>query len=266
MGKYDDLTADLPPVGQMNPSTDGGRFNDLLKDLPPVQNNAERIEPGIYDSSDPVGQRIIENFQKAANGYALGALGGTGIVKAADSTIGQAILNSPKDLSPAYDALHESAGISKDLPVQRGAGLRFPNLAGQPTSAPPTFAPAIAPLTYAKDPNTLLNIARGRMENLGDRLSPQELNDYKTLIGQMIDTGKVGAGKPLAMASQLRAQASELLNNRVEGLAELNKVYALSTKLRNPTEFLPQFIQNGLQKYGPWFARAAAVKLGLDIF
>jgi hypothetical protein len=232
----------------------------------PATNNAERIEPGIYGETDPTGQKILENFGRVAGGYGLGSLAATGVVKAADSTLGQAILNSPKALSPQYDALHEAAGISKDLPVQRGTSLRFPNLAGQPTSTPPTFAPAIAPLTYAKDPNTLLNIARARMEGLGDRLSPQELNDYKTLIGQMIDTGKVGAGKPLAMASQLRGQASDLLNNRVEGLAELNKVYALSTKLRNPSQFLPDAVQAGLQKYGPWFVRAAAVKLGLDAF
>lgn len=247
-------------------STSSGFDPDAYLASKPEISNAEKIEPGIYGETDPPEQKIVENLGRVAGGYGLAALGASGASAVADTTLGKAILNSPKDLSPEYDALHEAAGISKNLPVQRGSTLKFPNLAGQPSSVPPPFAPAIAPISYAKDPNTLLNIARARMEGLGDRLSPQELNDYKTLIGQMLDTGKLGSGTPFAVASQLKAQATDLLNNRVDGLADLNKVYGLSTKLRNPTQFLPEFIQNGIQKYGPWFGRAAAVKLGLDTF
>lgn len=245
--------SDLEVPMNLSPTTQG------------IQKNAQEIEPGVYGDTDPAGQKILENFGKVAGGYGIGSLGAAGLNAASDTTLGKAILNSPKDLSPEYDALHEAAGISKDLPVQRGNVLKFPNLAGQPSNVPPPFAPAIAPLSYAKDPNTLINLARGRMSALGDQLSPQELNDYKTLIGQMIDTGKVGSGTPLAMAAQARAQASDLLNNRVDGLAELNKVYGLSTKLRNPSQFLPDAVQAGVAKYGPWFGRAVAVKLGLSI-
>lgn len=178
------------------------------------------------------------------------------------STLTKAITHSPSDLSPEYNAVKEAAGISNNLPETGGRTARFPNLAGQPSKFPPDFAPAIAPINYPRDPNSLINFAQARMQGLGNRLSPQELSDYRTIIGQLIDTGKVGGGQPLAMAAQAKAQATDLLNNQVEGLAELNKVYALSSKLRNPSQFLPQAVQTLIQKYGPSVARGAAYALG----
>lgn len=265
MGRFDDLTADLQPTS----SGKGGRFDDLTTDLTPSITNAERIEPGIYGDTDPAGQKMLEKLQTVAGGYGVGKLAGLGVAKAAGSTLGKAILNSPSDLSPEYDALHETAGISKNLPETGGRTARFPNLAGQPSKVPPSFAPGIAPINYPRDTNSMLNFMRQRMDSLPDHLSPQELNDYKTLISQAIDTGKVGAGKPFAMAAQLRAQASELLNSRVDGLEDLNKVYALSSKLRDPIQFLPNALQGLVQKYGPWIAKAAvggaAVGAGLRI-
>jgi hypothetical protein len=135
-------------------------------------------------------------------------------------------------------------------------------MAGQPSSVPPPFAPAIAPINYPRDPNNLLNFAKGRMDALGSQLSPQELNDYRTLISQLIDTGKVGAGKPLAMASQLRAQATTLLNQAVPGLDDLNKAYAISKAVPGLGEGL---IAIG-KKLGHTAMTAAAAKLGWNVF
>lgn len=269
MGRFDDLTADLQPSAPGTQLSGGGRFDDLINDLSPIkQKPGEGLSALEFERSPnyPNARMTDPTASDAMTVYGLGSLAKTGVGMAADTTLGKAVLNSPSSLSPEYDVLHEAAGISKNLPETGGRVARFPNMAGLPSSSPPPFAPAIAPKLYPQNTNALLNFARSRMEGLGDQLSPQELQDYRTLIGQMIDTGKVGSGKPFAMASQLKSQATDLLNNRVEGLADLNKVYALSTKLRNPTQFLPEFIQNGIQKYGPWFGRAAAVKLGLDVF
>jgi hypothetical protein len=316
VGKYDDLTADLPPAvnasGQMNTSASGGRFDDLLSDLgPPPQTtwgavktalgSRPELQPfgnvqGFKTSPNPLvaagqtlaapirtGMTLQTGFPKAgeaiaesegAEGYPkAGVAAGMGVsmipalantaiglnsMYESDNPLIKGMVNTPKELSPEYDELHQAAGISKNLPVTGGRVARFPNMAGQPSANPPPFAPAIAPINYPRDPNALLNFARARMEGLSDQLSPQELNDYRTLIGQMIDTGKVGSGAPLAAASQLRAQATDLLNNRVEGLADLNKAYAISKTVQNPSTLIPEVIREGVEKYGPWFARGAA--------
>lgn len=286
-GRFDDLLNDLPVAepslmdraksvyAAMQPGfkaakiltgivTPGSGIPELAQEFAPkiAQKEGEMIaekggEMGYPKTAAAIGTGVsmIPEIATAITGFK-----GMG---ESDIPLIKGLMNTPEELSPEYDILHKAAGISKDLPIQRGNALRFPNMAGQPSSIPPPFAPAISPLSYAKDPNTLLNLARGRMEALADKLSPQELNDYKTLIGQMIDTGKIGAGKPLAIATQLKAQATELLNNRVQGLADLNKAYAIAKTMKNPMQLLPDFIQTGIQKYGPWFARAAAVAGGI---
>lgn len=293
MGKYDDILAGLPPPETSTQST--GKYDDILAGLPPANGGGKPPIGYVVSQVRKLApwNRISQAMPEIAGAGAekLGEMGVNPKVAAAamlpvsmapeltgaaaalsdmapvsegisKSPITKAIVNSPRDLSPEYDALHEAAGISKNLPETGGRTARFPNLAGQASKVPPPFAPAIAPTNYPRDPNAMLNFARSRMEALGDKLSPQELSDYRTVIGQLIDTGKVGGGQPMAMAAQLKAQATDLLNNRVEGLAELNKVYALSKKMRNPTLFLPQAIQGLIQKYGPWVARGAAGVLG----
>lgn len=168
------------------------------------------------------------------------------------------MMNTPQELSPEYDALHEMAGISKNLPETGGRVARFPNMAGQPSSSPPPFAPAIAPTSYPRDPNALINFVRARIEGLGDQLSPQELNDQKTLLSQLMDTGKLGQGKPFAMAADLKNKAATLLNNRVSGLSDLNKAWAVSKTIQNPMQMLPQAIVDLVKQYGPWIASAAS--------
>lgn len=283
---YAEFTADLGPSSESDP------YAEFTHDLPPSKPQMGGSPPIGYVASKVLEMapwnRVSAAMPKISGSGAefLGALGVPPKVAAATmlpismapeltsaagaigelanpSPLTKGITHSPANLSPEYEELYKGAGISKNLPETGGRVARFPNLAGQPSKVPPPFAPAIAPINYPRDPNALLNFARSRMEGLSDRLSPQELSDYKTIIGQLIDTGKVGGGTPMAMASQLRARASELLNNRVEGLSELNKAYAISSKLRNPMQILPDFIQQGIQKYGPWFARAAAVAGGV---
>lgn len=149
------------------------------------------------------------------------------------SVVAQAIRNTPRDLSPRYEALNESAGISKDLPVRRGTIPKFPGMNGLPQNVPPPQAPTVAPKIYPKETAGFLNFARARLEGLKDKLSPQELNDYKSMINTAINEGKIARGtQEYAVASQLKKQASELLSKSVPGRSELDEIYALSKKLR----------------------------------
>lgn len=172
-----------------------------------------------------------------------------------NSKLAQGIRNTPRDLSPRYDVLNEKAGISKNLPETGGRTARFPNLAGQPVSSPPPFAPAIAPKLYPKDPNALVNFARSRIEALGERLSPQELNDYDTLIGQMMDKGKFGSGGPLAIASKVKSSANQLLNKAIPGKADLDQIYKISKTLR----LAPEVAKKVWDYFGPKLRYGAGV-------
>lgn len=150
-----------------------------------------------------------------------------------ETPLAQAITNTPRDLSPRYAALNEAAGISKDLPQATGRVAKFPNLAGQPSKVPPSFAPAISPTSYPKDTNSFLNFARMRLESLGERLQPQELNDYKSMMNTAMNDGTLTPGTDqFAVATQLKKQATDLLNKAVPGRVELDQIYALSKKLR----------------------------------
>ena len=230
--------------------------------FPAAQKAADVVAPNAAEkvgqlTGSPVAGTLAGLATVAAPTLA-GAAGGGYDLETETNPVVRGLVNTPQELGPEYQELHEAAGISKNLPMTGGRNARFPNMAGQPSANPPPFAPTIAPNLYPRDPNALMNFARSRMEGLGDQLSPQELNDYKTLIGQMIDTGKVGSGTPLANAAQLRNQASTLLENRVNGLVELNQAYAVAKKVQNPFTILPQSIQNLVTKYGPWIARVAA--------
>lgn len=158
---------------------------------------------------------------------------GIGQVVAGQGPLAKAIRNTPRMLSPRYDALNEAAGISKDLPVQGGRIPKFPNLAGLPSNAPPPQAPMVAPKMYPKDTNSFLNFARGRVESLGKKLSSQELHDYHTIINTAMRDGDIVPGtNQHAIASKLGKQVASLLGKAVPGREELDEIYALSKKLR----------------------------------
>lgn len=203
--------------------------NPLYKSNPDFKQDAS-YQP---IDTDPIEQRIVENLGVAGTGYGVGQLAGN-IVKGAAAlprtTLGRAILNSPEALGPEFRGGEKAAGISGDLPLRRGGTQKFPDLAGQPSLSPPVEAPMVAPLSYAKDTNSFLNQARARVQAFGDKLSPQELNDYKTELSNIL--GSTPPGTPqYAIASQLKTDVTALHNTAIPGREQLNAVYGLSKTL-----------------------------------
>lgn len=189
--------------------------------------------------------------------------GGLKSLYESSNPIARAITTTPKELGPEFQAGEKAAGISGDLPVQRGAIARFPNMAGNPSIQPPPQAPFVAPKSYPKDINSFINFARARVQAFGDKLTPQELDDYKTMLSTNIKAMKVkGLAKtePYAIASQLQKDVTALHNSVIPGREQLNKVYALS-KTIHPE--LGDWITDGVKKYG--IKAIGAVLAGLGI-
>lgn len=188
---------------------------------------------------------------------------GLGEVVAGKSALSQAIRKTPKMLGPEFQAGERAAGISGDLPVQRGAIPKFPNLAGEASNAPPSVAPLVAPKTYPKDLPSLINFAKARVQAFGERLSPQELDDYKTMLSTNLSEMKAkGLSKtePFAIASNLQKQVTELHNAVVPGREELNRIYSISKKLHPD---MGDWISKGVEKYGVKAIGAVLAGLGI---
>lgn len=290
-GKYDDILAGLPKVDNRSTLEKVlGAGKEALKMAPTAATaiaglagagnpwdaasvvNAPELMRRVKEGSVMAGEGVAEQGGKmlpnhpnipAAIGTAVAmapelvAAGTTlrGMVASQDP-LAQAIRNTPKDLSPRYAALNKEAGISENLPVQRGSIPRFPGLDGQPQGAPPPQAPTVAPVAYPKDPNAFLNFAKARLSGLGDKLSAQELNDYKSIVNTMMRTGKVSPGTDqYAVASQVGKQTTQLLNKAVPGRAELDQVYALSKQLR----IAPEIAKRIWDYFGPKLRWGAGV-------
>lgn len=214
---------------------------------PGVKATRDQIEPGVMGETDPVEQKLVENAATAAAGYTLPGAVETvaaipGKIKTAlgESTVPllKALGKSPKELGPEFAAGNEAAGISDQLPVQRGSMARFPQPERiVPTKQPTPIAkaetlPSVPPVSYPKDPASFINFAQARIKAFGNRLSPQELNDYKAVIDDMMGTGKVASKTPQgAVASQLRTDATGLHTDAIPGREALNKTYGLSKTL-----------------------------------
>jgi hypothetical protein len=172
-----------------------------------------------------------------------------------DSPIAQAIQNTPKDLGPRYQQLDQVAGISSDLPIQAGKAAKYPppDLGPLASKAPrPVLSaeplPSTTPQSYARDPSSFLNQASQRVNTFGDRLTPQELHDYKTILTNQINGGDVAPGtQAYAMAVKLRGQVSDLLNNAVPGRQELNQIYGYAKTIH---EDLPAYLAKGIKEFG----------------
>lgn len=173
---------------------------------------------------------------------------GVGEVLLGKGPLMQAIRKTPKMLGPEFQAGERAAGISGELPVQRGAAARFPDLSGKLLGQPPPQAPLLAPKSYPKDSSTILNFIKDRVSSLGDKLTPQELDDSKTILTNLIREGKVVRGtKPYAIASEQLKQVTKLHNEAIPGRETLNKIYSLSKTIH------PDFggwVKQGVEKYG----------------
>jgi len=274
-GKYDKYLTGLPE--SLNTSVDkkpmvNPALREAISRVPGLLEKLAPVIPGLEPLTTvkellPTANTIKEGFPKVAGNIAekLGGMGvnpnvsatlttpiaiapelassamGLGEVLAGKSVLSQAIRNTPRNLSPRYDVLNEAAGISKNLPVSKGSIPKYPGLNGLPSNVPPPQAPAISPMSYPKEINPFLNFARMRLEGLGKKLHPQELNDYKSIINTAMRDNKITPGTDqFAVATRLKGQATKLLNKAVLGRAELDQIYALSKKLRIAPEVAKQ--------------------------
>lgn len=270
-GRFDDILAALPPEATQSPAVGApqnrGKYDDILSGItPPKQSLKDQVKGAYRIATDIVpevapsptqriqkgldigGEKLAEALGK--HGYPklgalygteiqtlpaiLGAATGIGALETSEAPLAQAVRNSPRMLSPRYDAVKEAAGISKDLPISRGTIPKFPGLNGLPSNVPPPEAPMVAPKIYPKEINGLLNFVRARVEGLGSKLSGQELEDYHSIINTAMRDGKIAPGTPpYAVATKLLKDfVNPLRSKAIPGIADTDQIYALSKKLR----------------------------------
>lgn len=205
----------------------------------------ERVEPGIMGETSPTGQRLLENALPAASGFAVpGAVKAVSEIPAAikgflgnsKSAFLQALAKNPKEFGPDFEAGRSAAGISGQLPMRRGAVARFPKPEmNVPTKSPKPIVdaetlPSVPPVSYPRDTNSFINFARARVKGFGKRLSPQELDDYKTELSNIL--GSTPPGTPqYAVASQLKTDVTGLHNEAIPGREFVNKAFGMSKTL-----------------------------------
>lgn len=226
-----------------------------------MTNNAEQIEPGVYGETSPAGQKILENLGMVAGGYGVGNLIGTGLAKAAESKLGRALLNSPQDIGVKMREGLTEAGVAR-RPPELGPSAKFENpyqypselpqpaykkgIAGIPVNAksiprlkpqiPAEPLPTSVPLKYPEDPASFHNFADARIQGFGNKLTPQEVNDYKTILSDKLTTMERGglSGTPLySDLSSLKSRVSQLHESLIPGREELNQIYGLSKGIRS---------------------------------
>lgn len=248
----------------------GTRLND-------VATAREKIEPGIMGETRPIEQRLLDNSIQALSGAtlptAVSAVASIpGKIKSmmgnSGSVLLKALAKSPRDLSPEFSESNAAAGISDQLPLQRGAIARFPKqerLVPTPQPKPLVNAetlPSVPPVSYPKDPAAFINFAKARVQAFGNKLSPQELDDYKGILSDIFKTRKVVSGTPqYAAASQLGSDVEALHSAAIPGRAVLNKTYGLSKT------FHPELIEpltNLVKKFGKWAVIGALSGAGFE--
>ena len=230
----------------------------LVAAVTPGSGIPELAQKGAPAVAQAEGQAVSDYGQQ--KGYPMtGAAVGTGIsmipdainayagvegLHNVDNPVIKGLLNTPQELGPEYAALDAKAGVSGQLPIQRGSVPKFPGLDGQPSNAPPTQAPNVAPISYPKDTNTSLNFVRNRIDGVGDNLTPQELSDHKTilsnLMGKMSTQGQ-GNTPVFAKAAQASSDVTDLQNANVGGRASLNTAYRVSKGLQGATDAIKKY-------------------------
>lgn len=215
---------------------------------------AEGINPNIAAGAGTLLAMVPDAVQ--AGGVVRNIMKSPGIIQ-------RAIRSTPKMLGEEFEAGKRAAGISENLPVQRGSAARFPE--GISKGIEPDIASRslpMAPTSYPKDPNTFINFVKDRISNFGDKLTPQELNDTKTILATMMRNGKLQPGtQPFAVASKLNKDVTALHNAAIPGREELNKIYSLSKTLHG--ENVANSIREFITKYGKRaLAETAAIALG----
>lgn len=223
MGKYDQFLVGLPES-----SSRSGKYDAFTKDLPNSPSYAEQLEPGIYGETSPTGQRILENLGRVAGGYGVGALAGTGLVKAAESNLGKALLNSPKALGKQYAAQDVAVGVARDIP-ETATRANFESPYTNPISTKPPRAipvktafksnlvgaeplPTNIPTELPDSLAGFKRFATKRIDTFGDKLSPQELMNYKVHLETKMADGSIPKFSQEGKPTTAYQQASDLRN------------------------------------------------------
>lgn len=224
----------------------------------------DKYGPGLQDAT----------VNDASTIYGIGSLGKTGLALAAKGTAALAdaspmfrgLITSPEALSPEFEAGKTAAGISGDLPIQRGAAAKFPKqdiLAAtkQPRPiVPAETIPSVSPMSYPSDPAAFINFAKARVSTFGDKLSPQELDDYKTILSKMFKDGSLPSGTNYAaQGAQLKSEVTNLHNAAIPGREELNEVFGWAKKFH--PDIAGHLVDIG-KKYGKYVLYGALSKLG----
>lgn len=280
---------------QQHPALKSAGFMDAVKRIPGMAQKLAPMIPGIeplttaaevYPTAEHIKNDVLPKAGEDVAGYLgekipnhpnVGAAMGTIVSKApeivsagmglgeialGDSAVAQAIRKTPQMIGKEMEVGSKAAGISDKLPVQRGAFARFPNnlSKGMVPEAAQESLP-MAPASYPKDPNAFVNFAMARVSAFGKKLSPQELNDTKTVLSTMMRDGKLAPGTPpYAIASKVKTMVTELHRDAIPGREELNKIYAISKTLHPE---LGKWLGDGAKKYGVKAIGAVLAGLGI---
>lgn len=250
-----------PEYGHYSDSEVGARvlskypeYRSQIGSEQPGTSYAEQLEPGIYGETNPTGQKILENLGQVAGGYGIAQLIGAGAMKAGNTRLGKALLNSPETIGRQMEPGLEAAGITR-RPPELGASVKFENPYQYPSSLsnprggkftrgkpeiPAEPLPSSVPIKYPSDPASFHNFAKLRIAQFASdprniQITPQELNDYKRVLSGTLSEMKAKgmSGTPLfSDLSNLNSNVSDIHSSVIPGRAELNKVYALSKGIR----------------------------------
>lgn len=249
------------------PKASGHPVQDVLGSMRAIAGAPLRFGQTLTQAPNVAGDAV--NEIGARQGYPLtGAAVGTAIkmIPAAATAYGawegihsissptlQGLLNTPKELGPRYAAIDSKAGVSGDLPVQRGNVPKYPGMNGMPQNAPPTAAPEVAPTVYPKDTNTYLNFVRNRLANLGKAMTPQELADHDAMLSDLM--GRMKAKNlehtpVFAKAAQAHTDLTAIRNEVVPGRADLNTSYGVAKTQEQLGPMIKQYLTNAAKVGG----------------
>lgn len=222
------------------------RIGQTLQVGPKVLGSAtEEIgkELGYPTSGRLVGKAIEYAPLTYSGGQAISAL------RKSPSLMARVLTKSPKDLGPEFAAGEKLAGITDDLPVRSGFNPKLPKeIHGRPPKDLFDIAP-YKPQMYPKDTNSFLNFADKRIKTFGEKLSPQELDDYKDAIAEIFRKREIVEGtKPFAKASKVLSNVTKLHNKAIGNREELNKAYGIIKTLRGGEK--AKAIGSLIKKYG----------------
>ena len=215
----------------------------------------------------------------------------------------RAMANTPKMLSPEYEAQDQALGVTRELPQTGGQyptyedpyeypsqfNRRSPVMSGPKATASPL--PSEIPARYPSKPADFFSYANGRLMNAPESIQPQELMDWQTKLSDDIATNKIpqfdkdgNTTTAFQQAADIKSRASDLFNQmadqnlpllRQEGAlpqgipdsrTDLNSAYGLSKTFRSPiASTLPPPVIYYMKKYAPQILEGLGFGTGVGL-